>query len=87
MNNEKYYIIADSENGLDVQEVSKEELLGRLTPENGETYYGDIEILEEIPEVSDGHFHTNNDKKGVIIIKGKIIKPKEKKVVLEYEVE
>ena len=88
MSGEKYYIIHSGEDGLGIEEVTKEELLERITPnmaEEGETYYGDPEILSKMPECDDGYFVGHNN--ALVIIKGKIISPKAKKVVTEFEVE
>lgn len=88
MKDEKYYIVYSGEDGIDVDEVSKGELLKRLAPELGEkgtSRYGEVEILDKMPEIQDGQFGKNGY--SLFIIKGKIVSPIAKKVVEEYEVE
>lgn len=86
MGGEKYYIIHSGEDGLDVEEVTKEELLERITPsEDGETYHGHTEILNTLPDCDGGYFVGHHG--ALVIIKGKIIVPKAKKVVTEFEVD
>jgi len=48
-----YFVIRDTEDGIKIEQLSKEELLKRITPdENGEHYYGDEELkfLDYIPK-------------------------------------
>ena len=86
MSGEKYYVIHSGEDGLDVDELSQEELLERIKPdEQGEVYYGG-ELLTKLPEINDGYIAGHGDR-AFFIIKGKIISPKAKKVVTEFEVE
>ena len=63
---EKYYIISNSDGDTTVVEVTKDELINRMNPED--TYYGDKSFLQKI---------TNNDTnywgENILIIKGCIV--------------
>lgn len=88
---EKYYIVYSGEDGIDIDEVSKEELLKRIAPEPGEegtAHYGNTEIFITLPEITEGYFGDRRRyDSAIFIIKGKIVAPKAKKVVQTYEVE
>jgi len=85
MNQDKYFIITSSEDGTTVEQITKEELMSRITPdEDGDLYYGlGAKFLNELPEWNDGY--PNMSFEDVIIIKGDFVVPKEKKVVTQYE--
>jgi len=80
-----YFVIRDTEDRIKIEQLSKEELLKRITPnENGEHYWGDEELkfLDYIPKIEDGCF--NED--GIVIIKGEFIIPKPKIIVKKYDI-
>jgi len=81
MTNEKmYFIIQNSDGDTTVQQVPKEELARRLTPDkNGDNSYGSDGFLEEIKEDDTNYWGEN-----ILIIKGDIVSPKPKDVVKSY---
>ncbi len=86
MSKEKYYVLHRGCDEPSFEEMSKEELLKRL----GSHYYGDHQILERLDEVrSDGSRTIDLECMcgEMIIIKGEIVVPKPKEVVIEYELE
>lgn len=78
-----YFVITSDEDGVNVRGFDERALLKALAPDT----YGDREIrgpfLEKLPEISKGNFWQAD---GVVIIKGEIIIPKEKKTITEFEV-
>lgn len=78
-----YFIITGSEDGgCRVCQVSRDELIRRLTPdENGESFYGNWKIAKQIPKVFDDSLNE------IVIIKGELVVPKEVSVVKKYEIE
>ena len=82
-----YIVITCGESGIDVEQLEKNELQERITPdEDGSLYYGDVEFLKDIPNADKGYFiGVSGYKTQVVIIKGEIITPIPKKVVTEYE--
>ena len=76
---ENYYVISNSEGDTTVEEMSKEKLIERLE----EGYYGGVDSLISIPENNDTNYWGNN----ILIIKGSIVRPKEKKVVTKYNID
>lgn len=80
---EKYFILKNTDDGIKVEMITKEELLERITPDkHGYTYYGDErKFINYIPKNVDGYFEEDN----IIIIKGDFVIPKAKKVIIEYE--
>ena len=69
-------------------EPTKEELLKRITPnEYGETDYGkDLIFLDKIPENDKGCWY-GVPENSILIIKGKIIKPKAVKVATKFVID
>jgi len=81
-----YFIIRGTEDGIKINQLSKKELLERITPdENGEHYYGDKELkfLDYIPAIEDGYFNEY----GIVIIKGDIVIPESKIIVKTYSID
>ena len=80
---ESYFVFTGGDGEVSCDKIDKNELLKRLSTnnENG-NYYGNKKILIKFPEIM-----CNLDLDQVVIIKGKIVIPKEKKVVTEYEIE
>lgn len=77
MNN--YFIIAQTEDGINISEpLSKEEVLRRVE----EKYYGNIPILNRMPLMIDSSLYDN----GLIIIKGDIVMPKPVQTVTKYDI-
>lgn len=74
MNQEHYFVIYGSEDGGSMERLTKELLLKRLN----EGYYGEKEVLSELPEDIDNF-------NGLVIIKGSLVVPTAKKVVTEFE--
>lgn len=73
-----YYVIHNGEGDTTVTEfISKEKLLNALK----ENYFGTRECLEELPENDTNYWHGD-----LLIIKGEIVVPTEKKVVIEFEI-
>jgi len=77
---EKYYIINNSDGDTTVSEVTKEELLKRINPED--PYYGDKRFLQKISKNDTNYWGDN-----ILIIKGNIITPKPKEKVVTYDIE
>jgi hypothetical protein len=73
---EKYFVIHNGDGDTTVREYTKEELISDIV----EGAWGDAVVLENIP--SDDTNYWGGD---ILIIKGEIVTPKEKKVVVEYE--
>ncbi len=83
-----YYIIHNSEDGISIDQVTREELLKRLQPEEPDnpasTQYGAINIISfpgKHVDIESLHEHD------LIILKGTSIIPVPKKVVTAWEVE
>ena len=83
-----YFLLRSDEDGTTIEEIPKDELLERITPnEYNETYYGyDLNFLSHIPANDKGYWvgAKHND---VIIIKGEIIVPKPKNYITKYILE
>ena len=77
--NEKYYLIHNEDGDTTVEELSKEELLERLKEE----YYGEVDVIKEMPKERDTDYW-NED---ILIIKGNIVSPIEKKIIMELDIE
>lgn len=75
---EKYFVIKNSEGDTRVTEMTRDGILKELS-EDGSGYRGK-DVMSEIKEKD-----TNYWGDGFIIIKGKIVTPKIKKVVEEYD--
>lgn len=87
-----YFVITSREDGIDVQEGDEGIVRQYIEPdEDGCFYAGKPEILDHVPEIIDGFFantgNTMDERTPIIIIKGKIIVPKPKQTVTEYEIE
>lgn len=84
-----YYLIRETEDGLDINELTKEELLRRITPdENGITYYGrDILFMNKLPRTIKGGFDPYSEWNRIVVIKGEIVKPVPINQVIKYEVD
>lgn len=82
----KLFLIRSTEDETFVEELSQEELRKRIEPdENGEFYYGErLHFLNYIPESYDGYWQDVDDN-AAMLIRGEIIVPKAKKVVIEYD--
>ena len=80
-----YFLIHSGEDGINIEALTQEEVLKRITPnEDGETYYGvDVEILKNIPSIDKGYFVTNKED-SILIIKGEIIVPRAVNMVTKY---
>ncbi len=76
---DKYYIIHRGEDSTSVSEVSKEELLNRIDP--SDQYYGDVGFLDSITDTDVDYWGDN-----ILIIKGSIVTPTEKKIVTKYDI-
>ena len=78
---EKYFIIRNSDGDTRVDCVTKEVLLERIN----EGYYGaDSKFLNNMPKDDDTNYWGADN---ILIIKGKIVSPGEKKVVTEFTIE
>ncbi len=75
MNEEKYFVIRNSDGDTRIDVLSKEELDERLTPdpdEDGAHWYGTAGVLDAIPDNSDTNYWGNN----ILVIKGHVVGPK-----------
>jgi len=81
---EKYFKIYNSDGDTSVNIYTKSELLAELNEElsEGNTSHGFL-TEEDIREYLDTNYWDNES----LIIKGKVVNPKPKKVITEYEVE
>lgn len=78
MSEEKYYVISNSDGDTYIEEYSKEKLLEVINEKDCEYIF-----MDNI-KVVDINYWSSKDH---LIIKGKIVVPKEKKVVLERDIE
>ena len=76
---EKYYVIHNGDGDTTVEELSKDELLERLK----EYYYGEVDVIKKMPEERDTNYWDEN----ILIIKGNIVSPVEKKIITEFDIE
>jgi hypothetical protein len=76
---EKYYVIHNGEGDTTVYEYTKKELLEILNDDEEDN----LEYFNEIPYETD----TNYWGEGALIIRGEIVKPEEKKVVLNFDID
>jgi hypothetical protein len=81
-----YFIVRSTEDGTNINLVSGQELLDRITPDqDGETYYGsELVFLDSIPATSKGHWDDTPDN-AVLIIRGEIVKPMPVDVVRKFK--
>jgi len=84
---ESYFVIHATEDGVSIEQKTKDELLKSITPnEYDDTDYGnirDISFLEKMPTESDWNEYQHNS---LLIIKGEVVVPKAKKVITEYDI-
>lgn len=84
---ENYFVIYCSESSTYIEQVTKEELLKSITPnEDGDTDYGkpeNITFLDSMPK--DINWQEDNPNT-ILIIKGQVVVPKPKKIVTEYDI-
>ena len=77
---EMYYVIHNGEGDTTVNVYTKEELLRHIE----EGYWGmDTKIMTEFPNDSDTNYWGGE----ILIIKGNMVSPVEKKVVTEYDID
>lgn len=78
---ELYFAVYGSEEGLHVDRLTKDELLARLS----EQWWGPNVTFNWTSNTN--RLHTDNiGEENVVIIKGCVIKPREKKTVVEYDI-
>jgi len=79
-----YFIISNSDGQTSVEKVDKQTVLDRIKKEDGEEccYYGEVGFLSDIKDEDTNYWGEN-----ILIIKGEIIVPKEKKVIETYDIE
>lgn len=77
-----YFVVSFSEDGdVSLGQMDKTELLKRLTPDHyGDTYYGPN------PTIANGLPANPDSFVGLVIIKGEIVVPVERKVVKEIDI-
>jgi|GEM_PF-4959584 len=80
---DKYYIIKNPDGDTTVEELTKKEILKELQLD-GELSSGHLEFKESIGVERDTNFWGED---GVLIIKGKIVVPTNKKIIVEREIE
>ena len=76
---EKYFVIYNSDGDTYVEAIDKQALLKRLSA--NEAYYGKKSFMADVPD-SD----TNYWGEGILIIKGEVVTPKKKEIVVEYDI-
>ena len=76
---DKYFVIHNGDGDTTVNEYTKKELIAEIE----DNAWGDAVAFENIPNDND----TNYWGGGILIIKGKIIKPREKEVVIKFDVD
>lgn len=96
---DSYFVIHGTVDGISIERVTREMLLKRITPEEGYcdddgndckgTHYGSIDDLGELmsDELEDDESIDLTAANNLIIIKGKQVFPTPKKVVEVYEIE
>ncbi len=84
MENDTYFVITSSEDGINIETLSKHEIEKRVT----EHYYGaHALLLDKLPRIADGYFSIpeKGDRTPVLIIRGEIVVPKPVERVTRYE--
>lgn len=76
--NEYYFVIYNTDGETFVEMLRKDQLITRLN----EKYYGERGFIEKITEHDTNYWRDN-----ILVIKGNLIVPKAKKVIIEHEVE
>ena len=79
----KYFVLKNSEDGLNIELVTEGELLSRLTLEDGRNYYGTSGFFSALPDDSPPYW----DEKKLLIIRGDIITPKPVQQVTKWDIE
>lgn len=79
MNEDKYYMISNSDGDVYITECSKETLEERINEE----YYGNVGFIDKLKGFDDTNYWGNN----ILIIKVKIVVPKDEKVVIRKSIE
>ena len=78
----KYFVIYNGDGDTTVSQLSKEELVSRITPdEDGEGYYGKVGFLKSIEEKDTNYWGDN-----ILIIKGEIVIPEPKNVIKSFDI-
>lgn len=83
-----YFIVRSGEDGTNIERVTEEELLKRITPDaDGYTWYGEgLTFLPQVPQSDKGCWMTREENP-LLVIKGEIIVPRATEVVTKYRVE
>lgn len=84
-NQDNYFILSSTEDGISVSQVGRDELLRRIV----EDYGSDPIIHDEIPDQDKGCFILpgSGDRSQLLIIKGKIVVPQPVRKISHFEVE
>jgi hypothetical protein len=77
-----YFIIHNSDGDTTVEQVDKETLIKYLQPEEGGCYYGKVGFLNKIADTDTNYWGDN-----ILIIKGEIVTPRPKQVVLSIDID
>jgi hypothetical protein len=79
-----YFIIYNSDGDTNVRQVDKETLIKRIQPEGdeGNCSYGKVGFLDKIDNSNTDYWGDN-----VLIIKGEIVTPRPKKVILTFDID
>jgi hypothetical protein len=77
----KYFVISNSDGDTHVEQLDKEELIKRLTPEDGMHYWGSGGFLDR-PLGMDTSYWGDN----ILIIKGEIVTPTAVKVIEKVDI-
>jgi len=80
---ETYFVIRSGDDGLHVTQLSGAQLLDRI--ENN--YWGDASkrFHAKIPDQDSGHFEERDGDERLLIIRGRIVVPKAREVVVKHE--
>lgn len=83
MENETYFVITSSEDGINIETLSKHDIEKRIT----EHYYGDDALLlDKLPLIDGGFFSIpgKGDRTPVLIVRGEIVVPKPVEKITRY---
>lgn len=79
-----YLVIYNSEDGVSVTSMTREQLLDRITPdEDGSTYYGSMKIVTTLPE----HIDAMTPDDVLYVVKTAPVKLSQEQVVTKYKIE
>ena len=77
----EYFVISNSDGDTTIDNMTKDELIEKLGGDGESNYWGAESFIDNLKD-SDTNYWGNS----ILIIKGEMIVPKEKKTVVSYEV-